>query len=560
MFKFKKLALLITVGLMTTGLAHADSTASVKPKITEANAEFVYKYLLGEIAGQRGELSLASQLFYDLAKQTQDARLAERAARAAAYARQPALALQASTLWSKLDPDSVEAQQAASQLLIASGNLTAAKPQLEKLLAQEDKRADGFMSINALLAGQKDKKEVLALVKDLAKPYPTLPEAHFAIAQSAYFAEDANLAKAELAIADKYRPGWEPSAQMQGQMLFKVSPDQALSFYKAFLAKYPAANNVRMTYAKTLVSQKKYKEAKPEFTTLVERSKYDPEISTVVGLLSLESKDYQLADQYLEQALRNGYKDPDQLHLYLGHSAESQNDDKSALMWYDKIQAGDHFLEGRLSAASIIAKTQNVDAAITMLDEVNDLTDDQQIAVIQTEAALLNQAKRSQDAFDLLEKSMTNFPTSPELIYDFAMTAERIQKFDVMENALYKLIKIKPDFAPAYNALGYSFADRNIKLNEAKTLIETAIKLSPGDSYILDSLGWVYYRMGDYENAVSSLRKAYEIKADPEIAAHLGEVLWNQGQQAEAKKIWERALKEFPENPVLVATTKKFNS
>jgi tetratricopeptide (TPR) repeat protein len=560
MFKFKKLALLISVGFIATGLAHAESASTVKPKITEANAEFVYKYLLGEIAGQRGELSLASQLFYDLAKQTRDPRLAERSARAAAYARQPALALQASTLWTELDPDSIEAQQAASQLLIASDNLTAAKPQLEKLLAQEDKRASGFMSINSLLAGHKDKKEVLALVKELAKPYPKLPEAHFAIAQAAYFADDIKLAKSELAVADKYHPGWEPSAQMQGQILFKESPEKALSFYKSFLTKYPLANDVRMTYAKTLVNQKKFSEAKPEFIKLVEKSNNNPEIYAVVGLLSLQSEDYKLADQYLEQSLKNGFRDPDQLHLYLGNSAEKQNNSKSALVWYDKIQAGDHFLEGRLSAASVIAKTQNVDAAITMLDEVNDLTEDQQIVVIQTEATLLNQAKRSQEAFNLLEKSVASFPNSPELIYDFSMTAERIQKLNVMEDQLYKLIKIKPDFAPAYNALGYSYADRNIKLDEAKTLIETAIKLSPDDHYILDSLGWVYYRMGDYASAVSNLRKAYGIHADPEIAAHLGEVLWKQGQQAEAKKIWEQALKEFPENPVLIATAKKFNS
>jgi tetratricopeptide (TPR) repeat protein len=560
MLKFKKLALLITVGVMSTGLAHADSASAVKPKITEANAEFVYKYLLGEIAGQRGEASLASQLFYDLAKQTRDARLAERAAHAAAYARQPALALQASTLWTELDPDSVEAQKAASQLLIASGNIQAAKPQLKKLLAQEDKRVDGFMSINALLAREKDKKEVLAVIQDLAKPYPMLPEAHFAIAQAAYFAEDIDLAKAELNKAEKQHPGWETGAEMHGQILFKESPDKALTYYKTFLSKYPDANNVRMAYAKTLVNQKKFNEAKPEFIKLVKKSNNNPEITAVVGLLSLESEDYPLADQYLEQSIKDGFKDPDQLHLYLGRSAEKQNNDASALKWYDKIHAGNHFLEGRLSAANIIAKTQSTDAAIAMLDDVNDLSEDQQIIVIQSEATLLNQAKRNQEAFELLEKSVATFSSSPELIYDYAMNAERIQKPDVMEAQLYKLIKIKPDFAPAYNALGYSYADRNIKLDEAKRLIDTAIKLSPDDHYILDSLGWVYYRLGEYDKAIEALRKAYDVQADPEIAAHLGEVLWKQGQQEEAKKIWEEALKAFPENAVLIATTKKFNS
>jgi tetratricopeptide (TPR) repeat protein len=560
MFKFKKLAILITVGLLSSGLAHAETASSVKPKITQTNAEFVYKILLAEIAGQRGEYSLSSQLFYDLAVQTQDARLAERATRVAAYARQPALALQASTLWVELDPSSVEAQQASSQLLIASGNLDDAKPQIEKLLAQQDKRAEGFMSLNALLAREKNKSEVLAFIQDVAKPYPQLPEAHFAKAQAAYFAENIALAKAELALAEKYRPGWEAGAQMNGQILFKESPEAAFEFYQNYLKQYPQANEVRMSYAKALVTQKKYELAKPEFIKLITSSNNDPQIIAVVGFLALQSEDYQAADQYLQQALKSGFKDPDQLNLYLGHSAEKQGDTRAALAWYDKIQAGQHFLEGRLSAAELMAKTQSVDAAIAMLDNVNDLTEEQQVIVLQTEATLLNSAQRSPEAFELLKKATQTFPNSPELMYDYAMTAERVQKLDVMESLLYQIIKAQPNFAPAYNALGYSYADRNIKLPEAETLIEKALILSPDDHYIIDSLGWVYFRMGALDKAIATLRKAYDMQADPEIAAHLGEVLWAQGKYDEAKKVWGQALDAFPENATLLATVKKFKS
>jgi Flp pilus assembly protein TadD len=159
-----------------------------------------------------------------------------------------------------------------------------------------------------------------------------------------------------------------------------------------------------------------------------------------------------------------------------------------------------------------------------------------------------------------MDKAVNNWPDSNDLIYDHAMAAERIGKYDVMETQLRKLIKAKPDFAAAYNALGYSLADRNVRLGEAQSLLETAVKLSPGDHYMLDSLGWVHYRLGNLSKAADYLRKAYEIQADPEIAAHLGEVLWKQGLQEEAKKIWANALKDYPENDVLVATTKKFNS
>ena len=558
--KLKKIVLALTLCLATSTSLTAFAEANIKPTITTATPEFVYKYLLGEVAAQRGDVVLASQLFLDLAKQTRDARLAERAARAAAFANQPGIALQAATLWADLDPDSLEAQQASSQLLVESGNLKQAKPHIEKLLSKEETRANGFLYLPSLLANQKDKTEVLNAVTEFAKPYPKLPEAHFAIAQAAWLADKPEVAKKSLEEANKLRPGWEVAAQMQGQMLVKESPDKAIAYFQDFLKKYPNANDVRMANAKLLVSQKRFAEAKPEFAKLVETSNGSPEISAVVGILSLESNDYLMADKYFQQAISREFKDPDQLHLYLGRSAERQKDDAKALTWYNKIQAGDHFLEGRLLAANVLVRTKNVDAAIKMLDDVPDLTQEQQILVLQSEANLLSQAKRNQESFDMLQKAQQTWPDAIEITYDYAMAAERVGKLDVMESELRKVIQKKPDFAAAYNALGYSFADRNIKLVEAKNLIETALKLQPDDHYMLDSLGWVQYRMGNLDKAAETLRKAYAFQADPEIAAHLGEVLWKQGQQEEAKKIWASALKEHPENAVLMATTKKFSS
>jgi tetratricopeptide (TPR) repeat protein len=558
--QIKKIAAALLIGFAALTSLHAVAETNTAPTITSANAEFVYKYLLGEVALQRGEATLASQLFLDLAKQTRDARLAERAARAAVFANQPGIALQASTLWAELDPSSQDAQQASSQLLVRSGNLKEAKPHMQKLLAREENRANNFLYLNVLLADQKDKTEVLNAITEFATPYPKLPEAHFAIAQAAIIADKPAIAQNELNTADKLRPGWELAAQMQGQMLLKESPDKAIAYFQGFLKQYPKANDVRMSYAKTLVNQKRFDEAKPEFVKLVESSKGSSEISAVVGLLSLESSDYAMADKYFQQSISSGFKDPEQLYGYLGRSAERQKDDANALGWYDKIQPGEHYLDGRLSAASVIARTKNVDAAIKMLDEVDDLTPEQQILVIQNEANLLSQSKRNQESFDLLDKAANTWPESAEITYDHAMAAERVGKYDLMETQLRKLIKAKPDFAAAYNALGYSFADRNVKLDEAKNLLETAVKLSPNDHYMLDSLGWVQYRLGNLDKAAEFLKKAYAVQADPEIAAHLGEVLWKQGKLEEAKKLWASALKDFPENDVLLATAKKFKS
>jgi tetratricopeptide (TPR) repeat protein len=525
---------------------------------TQLSSEFVYKYLVGEIAGQRGDLGLASNIFLELAKTSKDPRLAERAAKAAVYGNKPKTAVQATALWAELDPASIEAQQATTQILVSSGRLQEAKPHLQKLLAKEDTRANGFLYLNSLFANQPDKNAVLALVQELAKPYPDLPEAHFTIAHSAWAAGNDDLATSELTIADKLRPGWETSAILQGQVLYRQSPDIAIGFYRNFLNRHPNASEVRLTYARLLVNEKQFAPAKTEFIKLVEASNNNPEVLVVVGLLSLQSMDLADAEKYFLQAEKAGFKDPDQLYLYLGQIAEKQKKDDKALTIYNKVQPGNHYLDAKLNIAALTARTKGADAGLAMLAELKELNSEQQTVVAQAQANLLTQAKRYNEAYDVLDNAVNTMPNTPEIIYDYAMAAERVQKLDVMERELRKLINLKPDFAQAYNALGYTLADRNLKLEEARGLIEKALALSPNDHYILDSMGWVHYRLGKLDTAADYLRRAYTAQTDPEIAAHLGEVLWKQGKYSEALQTWEEALKVHPENEVLINTTKKF--
>jgi Flp pilus assembly protein TadD len=549
-------ALALWLALMAPPVWSASTTATM----TTPTAEFVYKYLLGEVAAQRGEFVLASQLFLDLAKQTRDPLLAERATQAATIARAPQLALPSAELWSELVPDSIPAAQTASQLLIANGELKKAVPNIQKVLADERIRPNAFMELNSLMMRVTDKKSVLETIQLLAKPYPKLPEAHFAISQAAYFARNEALMEKELKEASKLRPGWEAPAQIRGQMLSEKDPQKGIAYYREFLKDHPDADQIRLALARTLLVQKNAAEAKVEFTKLVERHQNNPEMNVIVGLLALDAKEYEFADRYLEHALNVGFKEPNRIYFNLGRSAAEQHDDARALQWFDKINDGEQFLAGRFAAAAIISRRDGIDAAITMLDNVNGLTAEQQTLVIQNQALMLNQAKRTKEAYALLEKAVQTYPDSPELLYDYALNAERVGNFKVMEDTLNKVIKLKPDFAAAYNALGYSYADRNINLVEAKNLIETATKLSPEDHYIMDSLGWVYYRLGDIGHAIEQLRRAYAIQQDPEIAAHLAEVLWKQGQREEAKQILDQALSANPDNEVLASTAQKLKS
>ena len=540
------------------GLANDQTEKTLRP-------EFIYRYLVGEIAGQRGDIGTSGAIFYDLAKLERDPRLAERAAKIAAFGNISNLAVPAIKLWAELDPDSTEAQQAMTEMLIATGKLEDTKPYLSKLLAKEETRASGFLYINTLLNRSPDKAAILELVQFLAKPYPDSAEAHFAIAQAAWIANQDDIAFAAVNKAETLHAGWDLAALLKGQILFRKSPQAAIDYYDSFLKAHPKSNEVRINLAKLLVSQKQYTAAKNEFPVIIEQAKSGTaknlaEVTAVVGLLSYQATDYIAAQNYFMEALALDFKDVDQLHLYLGQTSEKLEQNDAAATWYKKIPLGPRHLEAQISLASLLARTQSADKAIDLLDDLENLSTEQQIIVIQAQASILVKAKRNQEAFDLLEKAVKNLPNTPELVYDYALAAERILKFDVMEAELRRAIAEKPDFAAAYNALGYSFADRNIKLNEAITLIEKALALSPNDHYMLDSLGWAHYRKGNLDKAIQYLQDAYSINPDPEIAAHLGEVLWHKGRHEQAKKIWNDALIINPDNEVLVTTANKFKS
>ncbi len=547
---------------------------------------FIYRYLLGEIAGQRGDYEKSSHIFYQLALSEKDARFAERAAKIAAFGHVGNLLYPSVRLWAELAPESREAQQAISEILIRGNKIAEAEPHLSNLLKDEKTRAAGFILMGKLLNQSPDKTAVLTLVQNLAAPYPELPESHIAIAQSAMHAQEEALALQHLNQAETLRPGWNLPALLKGQLLFKQSVPDAISFHEDFLAKYPNVNDVRLNFARALVQHQAYDRAKVEFPRIIEHAraalartdeladtnrkakqnaqkaaeKNLADTLAVIGLMSFQGEDYNSANSYFQEALDFNYHDPDQIYLYFGQTAESLNRPVIARQWYETVAPGKHYVPAQFNIANQIKKVSSVDAAIEYLNALDHLNLEQQTLVTQAQAAMLHEEQRHQDAFLLLKKAVDDKPQATALVYDYALAAERVQEYTIMESQLRNVIQARPDFAPAYNALGYSFADRNIKLDEALALIQQALKIAPDDHYMLDSLGWVYYRMGELATAEKYLQKAYQIQTDPEIAAHLGEVLWQQGKHEAAEKIWQKSLEQYPDNAILLSTIKKYKA
>jgi len=541
---------------MNVSIAADDDVFDInKPaKIQKANAEFVYKFLLAEIAAQRGDLTSAGHLYFDLARLTKNIPLAQRATNIAGYARNGRLALDSAELWRQLDNESLEAKQILAELFISSGNLAKARPIIEELLKQEKTRADGFLYLNNILTKVENKKNALRFILAIAKPYPELAEAHFSIAHTAFYAGDTKLAEKELDIVESINPSWETAALFRGFMLANDWPEKALEFYRSFLKVNPNSNEVRLEYAKTLTNLKKYSEAKVEFLRLVNGSLASPEISLTVALLSLELNDNILAEKFFNQALERGYDDKNKIHIYLAKIYLDRNQPVDAIKFLDKISSGPLFIEAKILTAEVITKNKTLEDGIASLSQYKNLSSEDKLQFLKAKVSLLYNNDRKQDAFDLMKKEDANFNNFPEFKFDYAMLAEKMGNLLLMEQLLKEAIKLKPDYAFAYNALGYSYADRNINLADAKKYIEIALSISPNNHYIMDSMGWLHYRLGNIEIALQFIEKAYKIQEDPEIAAHLGEVLWKLGKLKQAEEIWEASIMKFPSNTVLLET------
>jgi tetratricopeptide (TPR) repeat protein len=553
---------------VATQQAAADAAAEAAAKAAKAKQEAAYpkqdltpdilfKFLVAEVAGQRGAMSVAQPAYMDLARQTHDPRIARRATEMSMFARNQAGALEAAQIWAAAEPDSERAQQTVVGLLLNEGKLNEAEPILRDLLKQDP--ANVFMQMSAMMGKIRDHQAAFAMTERLAADYPALPEARFALAQAA--AQDGRMEVAVTALkeADALRPGWEPAALMRAQILAKTSLNDAITYLRDFLVTYPDANDVRLAYARALVSANQIAEARAEFTRLTEVMPRNAEVTMAAGLLALQENDLEAARGLLTETLEYDPRDANMVHFYLGQVAERMKQPEVASAQYAEVKTGNYLVPARARQAELLVQAGKPKEALALLAFTHGENEAQSVRLIQAQAELLGDSKQYAQAFETLSEGIKRYPEAADLYYDRAMVAEKLDKLDVVEKDLRKVIALRPDNAQAYNALGYTLADRTNRLDEAITLLDKALSLSPNDAYILDSVGWAQYRAGNLAKAQEYLDRAYKLRPDPEIAAHLGEVLWARGQRDEAGKLWQTSLQMHPQNEVLLETLHRLN-
>ncbi|TFW28428.1 tetratricopeptide repeat protein [Massilia arenosa] len=544
-----------------------EKAADEKLPDVQLTSDMLFRLLKAELEYQNGDWQSSYIALLSAAQQTRDPRLARRAAEMALAAKQPAESLAAVRLWRELAPESDEANQYYLGLAVMADDLSEVETIFAEKLAAMPPGARGPMlyQIQQLLQRARDKQQGAQVVEHLAEPYKDSFEGHIVLSQAAATRADNDKAVAEAKAALALKPDSELAVLALAQV---TNGDEEVGrLLSAFLAEHPKAREVRAAYARVLVNARQYEQARHEFELLLEGQPDNLGTLYALGIMSLQVNDRGAAEKHLSHFMEvldkrpGDERDPTRVLLMLSQIAEERGDFKGAYAWLDKLDAGtpQAVFQSRLKRAQLQGKQGELAAAKKTLDSVETDDGEEKAQVAMTYGQILRDAGKFDAAYKVLDTAAKHFPGNPDVLYDYALAAERVGKVELMETTLREVIAQAPENHHAYNALGYSLAERNVRLDEARRLIDKALAMAPEDPFIMDSKGWLEYRLGNLEGAEAMLRKAYALRSDAEIAVHLGEVLWKAGKRADAQKLLREARAKDPKNDALRSTLARLN-
>jgi tetratricopeptide (TPR) repeat protein len=520
--------------------------------------DLVYAVLVAELAGRGGDMATAFSHYMHAAQLARDASMAELAVRAAVAGKDEEGAQRAIALWLSIEPASVSAHQVAALLRLQAQDREGALTHLARVVALAGAdAAAGYGHAIGIIGRAASVEERVELMRALVELDAHNPEAHHALAVVAAAGGDLSSAETAARSALELRPGWaKPQLLLVRLLISAERREEARALLEEFVAASPDDEELRMLYGQLLVEEEEYVSARTEFERLLNGKPKDPDALFALGILSLQLEDIDQARIYLTRLYQTGVR-RDEATYYLGQVEEEAENFQAALDWYAKTgDAND--VEAQVRAALIHAKLGDVDRAREIVQQLRDQSPGNAEGLYLVEAEILEEVGRPDQVLGVYEAALAAFPDSAELRYARAMYAVKGDLLDLAESDLRAIIDSNPDHADALNALGYTLADRTDRLEEARELIEKAHALKPDEPAILDSMGWVQYRLGNLEVALDYLRRALDAMSDGEIAAHLGEVLWAMGRRDEAWQVWEAALEDHPEHDYLSKVVSRY--
>lgn len=549
------------------------ASAQARPASPSAlTSELFYELLLAELTARGEDPGTAFSLLMDAARKTNDPAVYQRAVEVALQARAGDSALQAARAWKQAQPKSRDANRFVLQILLALNRVaeTAEPLKTEMALAPVMERNAALSVVPRLYARASDRRQAATLVEQALADYLQRPEtaaaAWTAVGRLRLAAGDAAGALAGARRAQAAGPANEGPALLALELMTPANAE-AEALVQRYLEGGKPLPELRMAYARVLLDGQRYADARTQLQAITEQKPEMAEAWLLLGVLQVQDGQPAAGEaalkRYIERAQSAGRAEDNarglaQAYLALSQVAEKRGDLPLASAWLDKIRSPQDLVAAQSRRATILAKQGRMEEARKLLRALPGRTPEEVRTRLTAEAHLLRDNKQVQAAYDLLGQANGQGPADPDLLYEQAMLAEKLERHGDVERLLRQAIALRPEFHHAYNALGYSLAERNVRLPEAKALIEKALSLAPGDPFITDSLAWVEYRMGNKAEALRLLEQAYSTRPDAEIAAHLGEVLWSLGQRERAQGVWKEGLLLDRENATLQETLKRF--
>ncbi len=573
--KSRMLHALAAALLATGGVAAQTAPASS----SALDAPLFYQLLMGEMDLRNGDPAAAGAKFLDVARRTRDEALFRRAVEVALQARSGDQALLAARAWRQALPDSLDALRFEFQILAVLNRGTELAEPIRLLLARtpDAERNVAIGALPRMTQRVADKRALAAQIDEILKPYVEAPATRAAArVASARLWDQAGDTPRALALAERAQAE-DPQAAGPALLALELMPKAAAAekIVTAYLAQPKAEANVRLGYVRNLSASQRLVEAEAQMRALTGEQPALAGYWLSLGALQLELRQPKDAETSLQRYLQLGAAKPEptvttedddedqdtfleggrtQAWLMLAQAAEMRGDGKAAAGWLDRIDDPQRALEVQTRRATLLAKQGKLREARALVQQVPERKPEDARAKLIAESQVLRDVKRWPEAHAVLVSANDRFPSDIDLLYEQAMIAEKLNRTDEMERVLKRVIELKPDHQHAYNALGYSLAERNVRLPEARDLIAKAMELAPSDPFIADSLGWVEFRLGNHAQALLHLKRAYASRPDTEIAAHLGEVLWITGAREEARRVWSEGRARDADNEVLRET------
>mgnify|MGYP002631131146 FL=1 len=517
----------------------------------------LYQLLVAEVAGYRGEYSTALEKYVDMALKTRDAGVAQRAAMLAVYLKRYEEALTTSKIWVEQEPDSIEARRYLSEQLLRIGDMEQAIVHMEAI-----KNLGGLANFEsfAYSAANMDDKGREVLLEAMSRMLAEYPGDEQLMFSKAVLLEQSGQLEEALQLANQLLV----SKKDINVIVLKVNAlkdllrtDEALIFLESTLEELADKRRLRLIYARMLFEAERLVDAEKQYEQVHQQAPNDSDILFALALISMEQGKDESAKGYLNQMIRFNRR-ANEAHYYLGSIADKNDETPQAISEYKMVGPGREYLAAQVRIAALLADQDRLDDARAHLENQRANNPERYNRLVMIEGQLLSERGHEAEFFELLEMVIQKQPENVELLYFRAMTGQSLGRLDVLEQDLLRVIEIDPGNADAMNALGYTLADQTDRHDEALVLIERALEIKPNEAAFIDSLGWVQYRLENYKDAVTNLRKALSLFDNDEVAAHLGEVLWVSGEQQEARNVWQKALDARPDSDILKRVIKRF--